>query len=166
MKKILPIAAVIGAGAYLYYFLRNKARAGENLKFELLKITIDTQRTKQALFFKVFYDITLNVINSENAAVVVKNINFDLTANGKALGNISQTLNFNVPAQDTKQVMIKASFFTLGALLTIKDIILNGLNLDVNIRGFVDTDLGRVNVDFNQQINTGINGRPKKKKYC
>jgi hypothetical protein len=163
MKNILPIAALLGGGLFFINYFKRKRAAGENLQFELAKITIDTERTKQSLYFKVFYDITLNVINPENAAVNVRNINLDVVANGKNLGNLSQTLNFNIPQQSTKQIMLKASFQTLGALQLVKDIILEGINANVNVNGYIDTDLGRVNVDFNKQFGGGVNGYYKKK---
>jgi LEA14-like dessication related protein len=106
------------------------------------------------------------MINVENASVVVNNINLNVTVNGKNLGNLEQTLNFSVPAQSTKAILLKASFNTLGALSLVKDIILNGINFTVNINGFIDTDLGRVNVNFDKQIGGTINGYSKKKNYC
>jgi len=166
MKKILPIAAIIGAGALLINFLKRKAAAGQNLKFELLKVSIDTVRTKQASLLKIFYDVTINMINVENASVVVNNINLNVTVNGKNLGNLEQTLNFSVPAQSTKAILLKASFNTLGALSLVRDIILNGINFTVNINGFIDTDLGRVNVNFDKQVGGAVNGYSKKKNYC
>jgi hypothetical protein len=48
--------------------------------------------------------------------------------------------------------MLKASFLTLGALSLVRDIITKGLKFNVNITGFIDTDLGRVNVNFNKQV--------------
>lgn len=166
MKNILPIAAVIGAGYFIVNYFKRKTAAGENLQFELLKVTIDTQRTKESLFFKVFYDITLNIINRENASVNINNVNLNVSANGKNLGNLEQTLNFSVPSQSTKKIMFKASFLTLGALQLVKDIILNGLNVNVNVNGFIDTDLGRVNVNFDKNLGGSINGNSKKKNYC
>jgi hypothetical protein len=166
MKKIIPFLGVGVAALFLVNYFKRKATAGQNLKFELLKITIDSQRTRQSLFFKVFYDVTLNMINRENASVVVKNVSLDVTANGKNLGNLEQTLNFSVPAQSTKQIMFKASFSTLGALQLVKDIVLNGLSVNVNVNGFIDTDLGRVNVNFDKNVGGAVNGYSKKKNYC
>ena len=166
MKNILPIAALVGGGLFIINYFKRKAAAGENLKFELAKITIDTPRTLQTGLLKIFYDITINVINSENAAVNVKNINIDITVNGKNFGNLSQTLNFNIPRESEKKIMLKASFFTLGALQLVKDIVFDGIDFNINLNGFIDTDLGRVNVDFNKQFGGSVNGYSKKKKYC
>ena len=163
MKNFYPIAALIGAGALLVNYLKRKAAAGENLKFELIKVTIDSERTRQANFLKIFYDISINMINSENASVVVRNINLNVTANGKNLGNLQQTINFTVPAQTAKTIMLQASFRTLGALALVKDIVIDGINFNVNVNGFIDTDLGRVNVNFNKQVGGGVNGNFKKK---
>ena len=156
MKKILPIAAVLGVGAILLNYLKRKATAGENLKFELAKVTIDTEKTKQARFLRIFYDITLNLINQENASINVRNVFLNIVINGKNIGTIEKDLNFDVPANETKSVMFKASFLTLGALLLVRDLILKGLKGNINISGYIDTDLGRVNIDFNKEIGGNI----------
>ena len=166
MKNILPIAAVIGAGYFVINYFKRKRAAGQNLKFELLKVTIDTQRTLQTGFYKLFYDITLNIINSENAAVNIKNVNLNVFLNGKNIGTLEQTINFSVPRESTKQIMFKASFITLGLLSYIMDIIQNGFSMNFNVKGFIDTDLGRVNVDFSKNVGGNINGNSKKKKNC
>lgn len=166
MKKILPFLAY-GVGAlFLINYFKRKKTAGENLKFELLKVSIDTQRTLQTLFAKVFYDITINMLNRENASVVVKNLYLNVSINGINLGELEQDINFTVPAQSSKKIMLKASFLTLGAFSIVKKIITQGLNFTVNINGFIDTDLGRVNVNFDKKIGGAVNGYSKKKNYC
>ena len=165
MKKILPLLAY-GTGAFLLFnYFKRKAAAGENLKFELLKVSIDTQKTRQANFFKIFYDVTINMINSETADVVVKDVNLNVIINGKNLGNLEQTLDFTVPRQSEKKVTFKASFVTLGALSLVKDLILKGLNFNVNINGYIDTDLGRVTINFEKIVGQGMSAPDKKKNF-
>ena len=67
MKNILPIAAIIGAGVFLINYLKGKKTAMENLQFEIFKISIDKQKTQRALYFKIYYDIILTVINEETS---------------------------------------------------------------------------------------------------
>ena len=152
MKKILPIVAVLSAGAYIVYFLKNKARAGQNLKYEFLDIAIDLEKTLKSRFSKIYYDLSINLINSENASVVLKNINFNVSVNGKNLGNVAQTINFTVPAESTKKVDLQISFQTLGLISLIRDAIIQGLKFDINVNGFIETDLGRIEVNYNQII--------------
>ena len=164
MKKYLPIYLVAAAG-YLIYFLRNKATAGANLKYEPLDIAIDIEKTKQSFFTKIFYNVKLKLINSENASINVNNVNLDVSVEGTNFGNINKTEDFIVPAQSYKIVVFQASFFSLSAIMLIKKIIKEGLNINVSVTGFINTDLGRVNVEFNKNIGEGVTGN-KKKNYC
>jgi len=167
MKKYLPIAALLGATYLVVNYLRRKSAAGKNLKFDLYEIKIDTQKTMMSFFTKIFYDIKLNVVNDENAAVNVKNIFFNIRINNINLGEIKSNINFIVPTQSEKQITIKANFRTLGALALVKDIVLNGITVVVNIDGYVDTDLGRVNINFVENYGSNqestINGFHQKK---
>jgi hypothetical protein len=165
MKNILPFAA-IGAGALLLInFFKRKAAAGQNLEITPIKISIDLPKTKQAAYFKIFYDITLNLSNREQASVNVKNLFLTVRTNSKNLGNIEETLNFVVPANGEKQINIKASFFTLGFLGLIKDLIQNGFNILVNVNGYVDTDLGRININFDKNVGGAVTGNQKKNPF-
>jgi hypothetical protein len=164
MKKYLPVY-LVAAAAYLIYFLKNKATAGANLKYEPLDIAIDLERTKQSFFTKIFYNVKLKLINSENASINVKNVNLDVTVEGTNFGNINRIEDFIVPAQSNKVIVFQASFSSISAVMLVKKIIQEGLNINVSVSGFIDTDLGRVNVEFNQNLNEGVTGY-KKKKYC
>jgi hypothetical protein len=159
MKNILPFAAIGAAGLLLLSYFKRKVSAGQNLEVLPIKISIDLPKTKQANYLKIFYDITLNLANREQASVNVKNIFLTVKTNSKNFGNIEEALNFNVPANGEKQISIKASFFTLGFLGLVKDIIQDGLNINVNVSGYIDTDLGRVNIDFNKNVGGTINGK-------
>ena len=166
MKNILPIAAVIGAGALLINYLKGKKRAMENLQFEIFKITIDKQKTQRALYFKVFYDIVINVVNDELSPVKIKDTLLNIKVNGRDLGVIKSTLNLLIPRESEKQITLQASFFTLGAIGLVKDIVKNGLQANVNVQGYINTDLGKVDINFDKQFGGEMNGQPKKKNYC
>jgi hypothetical protein len=166
MKNILPIAAVIGAGALLINYLKGKKRAMENLQFEIFKITIDKQKTQRALYFKVFYDIVINVVNDELSPVKIKDTLLNIKVNGRDLGVVKSNLNLLIPRESEKQITLQASFFTLGAIGLVKDIVRDGLQANVNVAGFINTDLGRVDINFDKQFGGEMNGQPKKKNYC
>jgi hypothetical protein len=166
MKNILPIAAVIGAGALLINYLKGKKRAMENLQFEIFKITIDKQKTQRALYLKVFYDIVITVVNDELSPVKIKDTLLNIKVNGRDLGVIKSNLNLLIPRESEKQITLQASFFTLGAIGLVKDIVRDGLQASVNVAGFINTDLGKVDINFNKQFGGEMNGQPKKKNYC
>lgn len=161
MKKGILIPALLlgGAGAFMYF--RSKKRAGENLKVDPLDIGIDSDRTKKSFFTKLYYIVKLNLINSEAASVVVKNVQLNASVNGRPLGVLTSSGSFSVPAKGSQVVALQASVSTLGAGGIILDLIKNKRNISVQIEGSVDTDLGRVNVKYTKEINLGLNG-PKR----
>jgi LEA14-like dessication related protein len=154
MKKYLPLY-LLGAGAYLVYFLKNKARAGANLKYVPIDIAIDLKRSN---LLNIVYVVKMKLINSENAAIVVNNINLNVVVEGVDFGNLSKTEDFRVDAQSEKIISFDASFSPIGALSLIRKIIQGGFNVEVNVNGFIDTDLGRINVDFKKKVGRGVNG--------
>lgn len=99
MKNILPIAAVLGAGAYLVFFLKNKARAGANLQYIPIDIGINL---KKSSLLNIAYTVKIKLVNSENASIVVKNINLNVDVEGNDFGNITKIEDFTVPAQSEK----------------------------------------------------------------
>ena len=163
MKKILPIAAIFGAGALLINYLRKKKTAMENLEFKIFKITIDKSRTESWGYVKIYYDIVITVINRETVPVRIKDALLNIKVNNRDLGKIESNLNLLVPRQSEKQITLQASFFTLGALGLVRDIVKNGLQANVNLQGYINTDLGRADINFDKQFGGEMNGQPKKK---
>ena len=165
MKNILPIAAIIGAGALLINYLKGKKKAMENLQFEIFKISIDKQKTERTGYFKIYYDIIITVINEETSPVKIKDTLLNIKVNNRDLGKIESTLNLLIPRESQKQITLKASFFTLGAIGLVIDIVKNGLKANIDINGFINTDLGKVDINFNKQFGGEMNGGPKKKNF-
>jgi hypothetical protein len=161
MKNYLPIY-LVAAGAYVIYFLKNKAKAGSNLKYEPIDIAIDLERTKDSFYTKIYYNVKLKLINSENASINVKGVDLNVNVEGTNFGNINKTEDFIVNAQSSKIIVFQASFSSLSALMLVKKIIQEGLNINVRVTGTIDTDLGTIQVDYKKKISgpgeEGING--------
>jgi hypothetical protein len=51
-----------------------------------------------------------------------------------------------------RTIQLTASIATAGLITTIINAIQDGFNIPVNISGFINTDLGRINVSFNKNI--------------
>ena len=147
---LFPLGLVGLAAAYLYF--RNKKAAGENLRFEPVDIAIDTPRSRASLFTRLYYKVKINLINDEQAAVNVRSVLLNATANGGPLGTLTSTQAFSVPAKSNQVVELQTSFSVFGAASIIVNIIRNRQPLTVNITGYVDTDLGRVNITFNKEV--------------
>ena len=141
-----------GAAAALLYFLKQKKSAGQNLKVQPLDIAIDTTRSRQAKWLNIFYNLKLKLINNENASVNVSNITFDVFINNIAVGNVNRKDKFIVNAQSEQIVNIESSINTIGIANLILNLIRDGFKFDIKIAGFVDTDLGRLNLNFSKNF--------------
>jgi len=149
MKNLLLLG---GAGAALLYFLRQKRAAGENLRVEPVDIAIDSQRSASSFWTRIYYKVKLKLINTENASVNVSGINLNVLVNNQNFGSIVTATPFIVTAKSEKIINLDASFSSLGVINTIRDLITEGLRFTVTVTGYVDTDLGRINVEFSKTI--------------
>ena len=158
MKNFLWIG---GAAAALLYFLRQKRAAGENLRVEPVDIAIDSQRSASSFWTRIYYNVKLKLINAERASVNVSGINLNIFVNNNPFGSINNTTGFVVNAGSERIVNLEASFSSLGVIEAIRDLIADGIRFNVVVSGYVDTDLGRIQVQFSKNIGAGISGRPK-----
>lgn len=159
-RKINPLLIFGGLAAAAAVFLaaRNKARAAQNLRFEPVDIAIDSEKTKRALGLRLYYRVKIRLINDEPAAIQVNRVNLTAQTNGRALGNLVSAQGFTVPANGNQVVQLDTSIASFGLVSTILDFIRNRQPVPVNVAGFIDTDLGRVTVNYNTTLGGGIFG--------
>lgn len=150
MKKLIPYISVAAIGYGLIYWLMNKKRAGENLKFVPVDIGIDTKKIKRSFFTKIFFNIKLMLTNDEAASVNVKSIQLTIAVNGKILGYINNEDGFVVNGRESKTINLETSISSIGLLSFIKDLVKDGFKFPVNVTGFINTDLGRININYTQ----------------
>jgi LEA14-like dessication related protein len=149
MKNILFLG---GAAAALLYFLRQKKAAGENLRVEPVDISIDSARSSSSFWTRIYYNVKLKLINTESASVNVSGINLNVLVNNTPFGSINNTTGFIVNAGSERVVNLEASFSSLGVIQAIRDLISDGLKFNVVVSGYVDTDLGRIAVNFSKNV--------------
>lgn len=154
---------LIAAGAFAAYTLTRKARAAKNIRIEPVDIAINSQKTKQSAFTRLYYNIKINAVNIEPVGIKINLISLKITANDKTLGNIESNQLIEIPARGARVLNFETSLSTLGLIQNIIDIINNGINVPINVSGFIITDVGRLNVNFNKTLTTaGITGVKKK----
>jgi hypothetical protein len=158
LKKYLPLLGFTAAAYAVVYYLRNKAAAGTNLQYLPLDVAIDSQRTAQAGYSRIYYRLKLRLINDEPASVNVRSINLNITVGGNLIGKINNTTGFEVEANSTKDIQLDASFQTVNIISLIQDLIINGFEDPINVAGFIQTDLGRINIQFSKSLAGGITG--------
>jgi hypothetical protein len=149
MKNLLLIG---GAAAAAFFLLKRKKTAAENIQVDPIDIAIDSQRSASSFWTRIYYNIKLRLINNETASVNVSSVNLQIFANGKAIGSINNTTGFVVGAGTDKVINIDASLSSIGAIGLIRDLITEGISIDLLVSGVVNTDLGAVNVRFTKQF--------------
>jgi len=149
MKNILLLG---GAAAALLYFLRQKRAAGENLRIEPIDIAIDSARSASTFWAVIYYNIKLRLINVEAASVNVSAIRLNVLLNNTKVAEINQTQGFIVPAKSEKVVNVQSTIQTAGIVNFIVDMIQNGFRFNIAIDGYVDTDLGRISVNYSKNF--------------
>lgn len=144
---------LLGAGGVLLYmFLRRKAAAAQNLRFEPVDIIIDLPRTRQSLFTRLYYTLKINVINPEAANVNVRNVVLRVTSDGRTLGDLVSNKTFTIPARSNQVIGLDAAISIFGALGTIINFIKKRQPIPVNVTGQITSDLGILNVDYNTTV--------------
>jgi hypothetical protein len=149
MKNLLLIG---GAAAAAFFLLRRKKTAAENIIVDPVDIAIDSQRSASSFWTRIYYRIQLNLINNEQASVNVSSINLQIFANGQAIGNINNTTGFSVAAGGNRLITLDASISSIEAIGLIRDLITDGMNIELLATGVVNTDLGAVNVRLTKQF--------------
>jgi hypothetical protein len=149
MKNLLLLG---GAAAAAFFLLRRKKTAAENIQVDPIDIAIDSDRSASSFWTRIYYNIKLRLVNNESASVNVSSINLQISANGRAIGTINNTTGFVVQGGTDKVINIDASLSSIGAIGLIRDLITEGISIDLLVSGVVNTDLGAVNVRFTKQF--------------
>jgi len=159
MKKYFPIITLAAAAYGVIFWLRRKAAAGSNLKYEPVDVAIDIEKIKASLFTRIYYKVKLNLINDESVSVNIKSVNLNVSIGNRPFGTITKNEMFSVPGQSSQIITLETSFSSFSAIALIKDIILEGFQDPIIVNGFIQTDLGRVNVNFTKNPSGGITGK-------
>ena len=151
-NNILPVALLLGGGFYLFRWLKNKQDAGQNLRYEPVDIAIDTERSRAANFFQIYYKVKIRLINDGRASVVVRDIDLVANAGNTRISTITSSTRFSIPANSSTVIQLTAAISTAGIITTVLNIIEDGLNFPVTVTGTILTDLGTVNVTFTKVV--------------
>ena len=77
MKNYFPIIAIGAAAAGVIFWLRRKAAAGQNLRYEIVDIAIDIPKIVQSNFARIYFNTKLRLINDESVSVNIRQINLN-----------------------------------------------------------------------------------------
>ena len=155
MKDLLKYGA-IGAGIfYLYKYLQGRKEAMQNLKYAPISISIDSKKSAETNFQFLHYRVKIKLINNEFQPVIVRNIDLKVLFEGDEIGQINKEQDFIVPGRGTQTIELLAAINTLNAISSSVQIVFNWRNkkpVNLQIVGYIDTDLGAIPVKFTKKI--------------
>jgi len=156
MKKLLPLGAIAAGIFILTRYLKGRKTAMENLRVVPVSIAIDSARSRDTFFSQLYYRVKLNLVNQEQQPVIVREIDLDVNYKGRQIGKIVRDADFIIPGRGQQVIEMDASISASDIITSIVDIarnIRNLSNIEFTVNGFVDTDLGRIPVNFKRKIN-------------
>lgn len=156
MKKFLPLGAIAAGIFILTRYLKGRKTAMENLRVVPVSISIDSARSRDTFFSQLYYRVKLNLINQEQQPVIVREIDLNVNYKGRQIGKIVRDADFIVPGRGQQVIEMDASISASDIITSIVELarnIRNLSNIEFTINGFVDTDLGRIPVNFKRKIN-------------
>ena len=71
----------------------------------ITQITIDSPRSAASNFLRLYYTVTIRLVNNFPQNVNVKSINLEATSKGTEIGNLTSTAQFIVPGMSTKTIV-------------------------------------------------------------
>lgn len=153
MKKnpMFTLAIFAGAAGLLYYWLRRKASAAQNLIIEPMDVLFNRAKTKRAKWLVFYYSVVLNLINNEPADINVRQVNLNVKLNGRNWGRIIQNKPFRVPRRGNLIQKFDTSFNMLNVLFLIPQFVAEGLNFTFDVSGYINTDLGRIDIEYRKE---------------
>lgn len=141
----------IGGGA-AYYFLKGKKESLENLIIKPLDIAINTKKSREWYFAKLFFNIKLKISNPSGYSVNIQEIDLDLLINNKALANIEKQTTTLLKPKESKNIILETSISTAGIITKIMDMIGGDKKINASIIGAVKTDLGTININYSKDL--------------
>jgi len=153
MNQLVKFGA-IGAGLFLAFrYLAARKKSAKNLRIVPVDIAIDKARSAAEGYSTLYYKVKVNMTNPEQAPVIVRGIDLDVIVKGKQVAKLIKDDPFTVPGRKTLRATLNGSIQIGGVVTTILDLIQNtNKPLAFTLDGFVDTDLGRIPVQFTKNL--------------
>jgi LEA14-like dessication related protein len=153
MKNLLKIGAISAAALLLFRLVSGRKKAAQNLRIVPIDIAIDGPKSRNAAYSVLYFKVKFNLINDEQLPISVSGADLDIFFKGKAIGKIVKDQAFSVPGRQSTQVTFLAQISSVNIVSSILDILQNANGITLTIDGTIDTQLGRIPVQFTKKIN-------------
>lgn len=152
MKNLLKIGAISAGALLLLRMVTGRKKSAQNLRAVPVDIAIDGPRSRNTAYSVLYFRVKFNLINDEQAAVNVLGADLDIFYKGKAVGKIVKDQAFTVPGRKSQPVTFLAQISSANVVESLLDIIQNTGGIFLTIDGTIDTQFGRIPVQFTKKI--------------
>jgi len=143
MNNTIKLLLGAGTAAYLFFFLKKKKAALENIILKNVNVYIDIDKTRKIGFLKLFYNLKILLYNEANVSVNIKSLEAKFYLNGIQFADINSNLSTIIEAKKDKTINIAASVNSGNIIASIFDIISEG-KAKISVEGSLLTDLGLI----------------------
>jgi len=143
MNNTIKLLLGAGTAAYLFFFLKKKKAALENITLKNVNVYIDIDKTRKIGFLKLFYNLKILLYNEANVSVNIKSLEAKFYLNGIQFADINSNLSTIIEAKKDKTINIAASVNSGNIIASIFDIISEG-KAKISVEGSLLTDLGLI----------------------
>lgn len=152
MKKIIGFSLLTVAALALINRVKNKKKALENFEIGSLEMSIDTNRSRAAFWTKLYYKLKIQIINPEQEDINLLGLNLNIIFRGNRIANLDKKSSIVVPAGGSKIIEIDSTILSINVITAIVDYLADNDTLEFNIKGYLESNLGRLPVDMLKKI--------------
>lgn len=140
------VLAALGAlGAFLLFRgARNTNDMINQLQINLSSLSFNRQKSAQALFLNIFFDVRLTLFNPTPGKITIKHIYIEIFANGQPLGGVTKPDTFSINSNVKSDINFTARILTGTAINQIISAFNSSEAPELSAVGYIDTNLGRI----------------------
>lgn len=152
MKKIIGISVLSLLAIALLNKLKNKKAALENFKIGNLELQINTARSKQAFWTKLFYKLKIEIVNDETESIDLLGLNLDIFFRNIKLANLNKKSSIKIEPNSSKVIEIESYIVSINIITSIVEYLADQKDIVFNVKGYLESNVGKLPVDIVKKV--------------
>lgn len=145
---------VVAVGAAAYFILTGAQNVAAALRVRFGRLSFNFDETRRALFIRLYFNVTLNIINPTDRNINLNGVGVRMSYNGSPVGVALRETPFTVQRFGNTDVTLLVGVSTLGIFKTIQDAttaIFNKKPMAFDVEGRV-TGAGNIVIPIKEKI--------------